>query len=199
MTPNLRAPRDSDARKIIDNAHETLVRIRAFHAHYSSLRIAIEARMVDGLGAADYDGEVRGSSDTTPVERAAMVRERDKAHDDLVSLQHAIRQLEDADNAIAGLISKYPLWGAGPAKGQKPGEGTCPVGLCVTCWEYGTSEQVADGRYKRYCLWDGEWKAAHGQKALRPIWEIHRQGKRVTTADIRKHAPHLLLGTSAAS
>lgn len=192
MTPNLRAPRDSDARKIIDNAYETLGRIRAFHAHYSSLRIAIEARMVDGLGAADYDGEVRGTSELTPVERAASHRERDKAHDDLVTLQHAVRQLEDADNAIVNLIARYPLWGTGPDKGKavKPGEGPCPADRCRDHWAAGLDVKVAKGRYATACRKCGEHRAEAGvpypTAVLRAAdefgWDSWRVGRAMSAA-----------------
>ena len=76
-------------------------------------------------------------------------------------------------------------------KKQKPGEGSCPGGRCVICWEYGADE-MTDERYKRWCRWCGDWKSQHGEKPVRPIWEVHRQGRRVNTGHLRQFAPHLL-------
>lgn len=184
--------RSTDRVRIIDNAYETLARIRAYREGISTLREAIAARLEDGLKAASYDDAPGAGDGTSVVERAALLKRGDQAHDDLATLDDALVKLADADQAIATLLARYPVWAGLPAA-QKPGHGPCPVGSCRNCWSFGRAEPRSD-RYRDACDICGRWKADHGERMIRPLWRIRvEQGKaRVTTGDLRQHAPHLL-------
>lgn len=188
-----RVRNDSDRTRVLENLTVTLARIRAYRHGITDLRDAISLRLKDGLKATDYTSGTRGGDDGwTPVERAALLRSGDQAHDDLHTLDCALAALAEADDALVLLGSRYPLWNGGPKK-QKPGKGVSPVGRCEVCWAYGRDEMTSE-RYRRYCDWCGRFKADHGQKAPVQIWRLCvEQGKaRYTTADLRKHALHLL-------
>jgi hypothetical protein len=188
--------RASDRDRILENAYTTLARIKAYRQGLATLREAIDARIEDGLRAADYEGDGRGGGSglTAPEQAAhrALLRQGDRAHDDLATLDAALVQLADADQAISLLVSRYPVFTGKPSE-QKPGEGTCPVGSCANCWRFGRNEPRSD-RYKDACDVCGRWKHDHGERMIQPLWRIRvEQGKpRITTGDLRRHAPHLL-------
>lgn len=187
--PRLRA---GDRDRIVDNAHATLARIRAYREGIATLRDAIASRMNDGIRAASYDTDSRSNTTSSPTERAALLRDGDRAHDDLTRLDALLVQLADADQGLALLLTRYPVWAGGPAA-QKPGDGPCPIGRCKNCWSHKRDEQAGE-RWKDHCDICGRFKADHGQRMPVELWRIRvEQGKaRLTTGDLRKHAPHLL-------
>lgn len=189
MTARLRA---ADRTRIVDNAHQTLARLRAFQHGIATLRDAISSRLEDGMRAASYDDAPSGGDGSSVVERAALLSRGDRAHDDLAALDAALVRLADADQAIALLLTRYPIW-VGLPSAQKPGEGPCPVGSCANCWRHGRQNERSD-RYRDACDICGRFKADHGERMPKPLWRIRvEQGKaRLTTGDLRAHAPHLL-------
>lgn len=191
----LRPPRNDHERIRIVNAMENLGRYLGTLPHtVSNHRAAIRLRMRDGLRAANYDGDGRSSGSTSSVvEREALAR-GDSAADADFKLDSGLAHIAHGMDLVQEAIAPFPIFDQGQRdkEKQQPGKGVCPVGKCATCWERGRDE-VHDDRYRNACRWCGDWKAAHGQKPPAAIWRIHHeQGKRVTTADLRKHAPHLL-------
>lgn len=161
-TPRIR--NDSDRTRVLANLTVTLARIRAYRRGITDLRDAITLRLNDGLKAADYTGTRGGDDGYTTVERAALLRTGDQAHDDLAALDRALVALAEADSTLVLLSSKYPLWGSGPKKGKaaKPGVDPCPPGRCGDCWAAAIDRKVSKGRFRNRCRRCGEHLAETG-------------------------------------
>ena len=193
MTP--RPPKNDAERIRIVNSMQTLGQYLSTIPHtIANHRSAIRLRMRDGLRAASYDGDGRFSSDTSSVvEREALAR-GDAAADADYKLDQGLGLIAHGMDLVNQAIQPFPVFDQAQRDKDQPhpGKGLCPAGLCRTCWERGRRE-MHDDRYRDACRWCGDWKAQHGQKPPAPIWRIHHeQGKRVTTGDLRTHAPHLL-------
>lgn len=181
---------NSDRQMVVQRVVTTFGRHMQLNHSVSHLRAAMFSRMDSALRGTAYDRVGGRSADrTSPTERQALLTSGDKAHDDAAQMDRDLATLEVIERRWYQWSLEYVTFEKGDRGKQKPGEGTCPVGRCVTCWEYGADEMVADGRYKRYCLWCGTERAKLGRKPPRPIWEIHRQGRRVTIAHYRSLAP----------
>ena len=151
---------------------------------------------IDGLRAAAYDGlRVHGGETSSQPERAVTTR-GDRACDDLAAIDRALALIDEGERLLWGVIQRrMPVIERKPgdtdAKPRKPGEGAAPPRRCRTCWAYGAEEHV-DQRYRASCRWCGDWIATHDARPPRGLWKVHQSGRRVTTAHIREHAPHLL-------
>jgi hypothetical protein len=159
------------------------------------LREIIKRELDDGLKGTDYTGvRVNGGESSSSVERRALAR-TDQGHDDLHRLDMALQMAAEAEAIVYDIVNrrdpivKRKAGDLDPDK-RKPGKGNAPPGRCKSCWGHGTEEYTE--RYDDFCRWCGDWHAAHGCRPVAALWRIHQQGKRVTTADIRKHAGHLL-------
>ena len=65
---------------------------------------------------------------------------------------------------------------------------TAPEGACRSCWRFKQNfTPTAEGRYRDYCLWCGEFKASHGQEPPRALLEKRARGQRITTSDVERH------------
>lgn len=57
---------------------------------------------------------------------------------------------------------------------------------CRSCARLGTWEPTAEGRYKMYCRWCGEWFAAHDSQPPEHILAKHHRGERITSRDLER-------------
>lgn len=191
MTPRIRT--DRDRQQVAENALATIKWI--VDSGPAQIRAAIDARIEDGIKAASYDEPSRGGSPSS--ERTLLRTDRqgniisDRACEDLERFDHVMNLLCEADNIADPIRRHYPIWV--PIEHAQPGEGPCPIGQCKRCWELRRAEARSE-KWRDLCDVCGRWKADHGEKMPEPLWDLRvRQGKaRITTADLKKHAPHLL-------
>lgn len=57
---------------------------------------------------------------------------------------------------------------------------------CRSCARLGTWEPCAEGRYKNYCRWCGEWYAAHDSQPPEWVLAKHHRGERITSRDLAR-------------
>lgn len=185
---------NSDRQMVVQRVATTFGRHMQLNHSVSHLRAAMFSRMDSALRGTAYDRVGGRSADrTSPTERQALLSRGDKAHDDADQMDRDLRTLEVIERRWYHWGLEYVTYETGDRGKQKPGEGTCPVGKCANCWEFGRDEGRSE-RYKDACDICGRWKADHGERMIKPLWRIRvEQGKaRVTTGDLRTHAPHLL-------
>lgn len=193
MTARIRS--DLDRQRVVQLVATTSQHLTTPPHTVTHLRAAIDARIEDGMKAASYDEPSRGGSPSS--ERVPLHFDRkgdpisDKACEDLGELDRALALWAEAEERLNGLIKGYPIYV--PVEKGSPGEGPCPIGACKNCWSFGRFEHRSE-RYKTMCDICGRWFADHGERMIEPLWRLRVvQGKaRVTTGDLRKHAPHLL-------
>jgi hypothetical protein len=195
-----REPRTDDERHaIIHSLVSTFARRLQFGHGVSVLRTQMEARMDAVLQGTDYDRVGGRSSDTTSTtERAALQQMADQAHDDLHQMDLDLAALRDIEHRWYSWSLRYVTSLQAVEKKQEPGKGPCPAGRCTNCWDHGWSEPSGE-KWKGLCDVCGRWKADHGERLIKALHEIRfRHGKpRITTADLKKHAPHLLDGVAS--
>jgi hypothetical protein len=189
-------PHTDPERQLIVQAVAGTFGIRCTAGHtVSHLRKAMEARMDDVLQGTDYDRAGGRSADTTSTtERSALMRDGDKAHDDMLQMDRDLEVLREIERRWYAWSLRYVT--TTPRKAEEkptPGKGQCPPWACENCWRNEHPEPRGE-RWKGLCDVCGRWRQDHGERLIKPLHDIRfRHGKaRVTTADLRKHAPHLL-------
>lgn len=190
--------RDSDRQRIVQRAVTTFGRLTRVGHSVSHVRATMDREMDDGLRGTDYSVvKVSGAAADSHPER--MVSERaDQAWEDMERLDHSLRLLEQAE-AIAWPIldRRDPMTLRKPGDTdpdkRKPDKRKAPAHCCTTCWRHGREEPAGE-RWSGECDICGRFLADHGERMNAPLWRIrHEQGKaRLTTGDLRAHAPHLL-------
>lgn len=190
-----RVPRTDEERHAIIHAFvATFARRLQVGRGVSILRTQMEARMDDVLKGTDYDRVGGRSSDTTSsTERTALAALADQAHDDLHQMDLDLAAMRDIERRWYTWSLRYVTSTPRPTVKQETGKGPCPPGLCTNCWSHRWSEPAGE-KWKGLCDICGRWKADHGERLIEALHEIRvKQGKaRITTGDLRKHAPHLL-------
>lgn len=194
-----RGPRiryDADRQAVAQRTAATFARLTHAGHTVSHVREIIKREINDGLKGTAYDGvRVTGGETMSQQERAILTR-TDEGHDDLAALDRALGLALEAEAILYAILERRdPLLKRKPGDNdpdkRKPGKGKAPAHRCAVCWQYGADEHT-DERYRDFCRWCGDWHATHGARPAVQLWRIHQQGKRVTTADIRTHARHLL-------
>lgn len=185
---------DTDRGRTIQLAAETTRWLNTPPHTVSELRAHIDLRIADGIRAATYDGTgTRHGGETSTIQERAVTRRRaDTACDDLAALDRALSQLAESEHTLHNLLSRYPLHDPKrPKQAAEPGDGTPPPHACRTCWTYGREE--LRNNHATMCDWCARFRADHGQRPPKALWAVHHeQGRRLTTADLRRHAPHLM-------
>jgi hypothetical protein len=189
MTPRIRTP--DDRARVLANTAATVAYLTTSPHTIHALREAIVDRLPDGMRAASYD-QTRATYTDTIVEAAVM--DPSTAPADLAAVDDALVAIARAIDTLHRLTHRYPIFDPGTAAttARRPGQGKAPVGRCATCWAYGR-EEWTDGHYGRQCRWCGdEAVKLAGNRPPREVWEVHRQGRRVTIATYRRLAPGMV-------
>jgi len=127
----------------------------------------------------DCDGETIVSHD--PAGDAATQRALD-----VVAIGSELVIVHDALERLTKLLERHPEYTEQPIPKPSADPKIAPDGACRSCWRNNRHyEPIAVGRYRKYCTWCGEWKAAnHGQLPPRKLLEMHHRGQKITSRDI---------------